>query len=137
MNHKDTKDTKGGLMEERIEAASNVVIGAAIEVHRHLGPGYLESVYEDALAVELTLRGIPFARQVVFGLDYKGHVVGEGRLDFLVDGCLIVELKAVETLAPVHKAQCISYLKAKRQRLALLINFNVTVLKDGIKRVAL
>ena len=124
-------------MDARIEEAANKVIGAAIEVHRHLGPGYLESVYEEALAVELTLRGIPFARQVVFGLDYKGHVIGEGRLDFLVDDCLIVELKAVEGLAPIHTAQCISYLKANQRRLALLINFNVSVLKDGIKRVAL
>ena len=124
-------------MDARIEEAANKVIGAAIEVHRHLGPGYLESVYEEALAVELTLRGVPFARQMVFGLDYKGHVIGEGRLDFLVDDCLIVELKAVEGLAPIHTAQCISYLKANQRRLALLINFNVSVLKDGIKRVAL
>lgn len=124
-------------MDARIEDAANKVIGAAIEVHRHLGPGYLESVYEEALAVELTLRGIPFARQAVFGLDYKGHVIGEGRLDFLVDDCLIVELKAVESLAPIHTAQCISYLKANQRRLALLINFNVPVLKDGIKRIAL
>jgi GxxExxY protein len=124
-------------MDARIEEAANKLIGAAIEVHRHLGPGYLEGVYEQALAVELTLREIPFAKQVVFGLDYKGHVVGEGRWDFIVDDCLIVELKAVEALAPIHTAQCISYLKAGQRRLALLINFNVTVLKDGIKRVAL
>lgn len=124
-------------MDARIEEASNKVIGAAIEVHRHLGPGYLESVYEEALAVELTLRGVPFARQVVFGLDYKGHIVGEGRLDFLVDSCLVVELKAIEAFAPIHTAKCISYLKANQRRLALLINFNVSVLKDGIKRVAL
>lgn len=124
-------------MDAQIEDATNKVIGAAIEVHRHLGPGYLESVYEEALAVELSLRSVPFARQVVFGLDYKGHVVGEGRLDFLVDGCLIVELKAVEALSPIHTAQCISYLKANKRHLALLINFNVPVLKDGIKRIAL
>ena len=124
-------------MDARIEEASNKVIGAAIEAHRHLGPGYLESVYEEALAVELTLRGIPFARQVVFALDYKGQKVGEGRMDFLVDGGLIVELKAVEALAPIHIAQAISYLRATKHRLALLINFNVPVLKDGIKRVAL
>ena len=124
-------------MDARIEDAANKVIGAAIEVHRHLGPGYLESVYEEALTVELALRGIPFARQGVFGLDYKGHVIGEGRLDLLVDDCLIVELKAVESLAPIHTAQCISYLKANQRRLALLINFNVPVLKDGIKRIAL
>ena len=137
MNHEDTKDTKARNMDAQIEEATNKVIGAAIKVHRHLGPGYLESVYEEALAVELTLRSIPFARQVVFGLDYKGHVVGEGRLDFLVDGCLIVELKAVEALAGIHTAQCISYLKANQRRLALLINFNVSVLKNGLKRIAL
>jgi GxxExxY protein len=124
-------------MDARIEEAANKVIGAAIEVHRHLGPGYLESVYEEALTVELALRGIPFARQGVFGLEYKGHVIGEGRLDFLVDDCLNVELKAVEGLAPIHTAQCISYLKANQRRLALLVNFNVSVLKDGIKRVVL
>jgi GxxExxY protein len=124
-------------MDAQIEEAAKKVIEAAIEIHRHLGPGYIESVYEEALAVELTLLGIPFARQVEFGLDYKGHLVGKGRLDFLVDGCLIVELKAVEELAPIHTAQCISYLKCNQRRLALLINFNVPVLKAGIKRIAL
>ena len=124
-------------MDARIEEAANKVIGAAIEVHRQLGPGYLESVYEEALAVELTLRGVSFARQVVFALDYKGHRVGEGRMDFLADDCLIVELKTVEAFAPIHTAQAISYLKATKHRLALLINFNVPALKDGIKRVAL
>ena len=124
-------------MDAQIEEAANKLIGAAIEVHRHLGPGYLESVYEEALSVELALRGIPACRQVAFGLEYKGHVIGEGRLDFLVNDNLIVELKAVDTLAPIHTAQCISYLKANHHRLALLINFNVPVLKDGIKRIAL
>lgn len=124
-------------MDPRIEQASNRVIGAAIEVHRHLGPGYLESVYEDALAVELGLRSIMFTRQARFGLDYKGHVIGEGRTDFLVEGCLLVELKAVDAFAPIHLAQTISYLKATKYRLALLINFNVPVLKEGVKRVVL
>jgi len=124
-------------VDARIEEAANKVIGAAIEVHRHLGPGYLESVYEDALAVEFGLREVKFNRQVVFDLDYKGHKVGEGRMDFLVEDCLVVELKAVDALAPIHTAQAISYLKATNRRLALLINFNVSVLKDGIKRVVL
>jgi len=137
VNHKDTKDTKKRSMDTRIEDAANKVIGAAIEVHRHLGPGYLESVYEEAMAVELTLRGIPFTRQSVFGVDYKGHAVGMGRLDLLVDGCLPVELKAAEALVPIHTAQALSYLKATKHRLVLLINFNVPVLKDGIKRVIL
>jgi len=124
-------------MDQRVEEAANKVIGAAIEVHKQLGPGYLESVCEEALAVELTIQGVPFARQVVFALDYKGHKVGEGRMDFLIDSCLVVELKAVEGLAPIHTAQTISYLKTTKHRLALLINFNVPVLKDGIKRVVL
>jgi len=89
-------------MEARIEEAAKKVIGAAIEVHRQLGPGYLESVYEEALGVELTLRGIPFARQVGFALDYKGHKIGEGRMDLLVDSCLVVELKAVEDRSHTH-----------------------------------
>ena len=113
------------------------VIGAAIEVHRHLGPGYLESVYQEALAVELRLRSIPFEPQKPIAIDYKGKQVGEGRLDFLIDGRLITELKAVDTIAPIHKAQVISYLKAMDLQLGLLINFNTTLLKDGIQRIVL
>jgi len=100
-----------------------------------LGPGFLESVYEEALAVELSLRGVPYVRQKAFGLSYKGHEIGEGRLDLLVGDELLVELKAVEALAPIHKAQVISYLKATGCHLGLLINFNVPVLKTGIQRV--
>jgi GxxExxY protein len=122
-------------MEDRVERAANRVIGAVIEVHRMLGPGYLESIYEQALAVEMTLRNIPFAQQLIFALDYKGHSVGEGRLDFLVDECLIVELKAVDALAPIHTTQVVSYLKGLKLNLGLLLNFNVPVLKDGVKRV--
>ena len=120
-----------------IDELAHAVIGAAIEVHRVLGPGYLESVYEEALAVEFQLRNISYERQKGLVVDYKGHAVGEGRMDLLVDGCLPVELKAVDTLAPIHKAQLISYLKAMRLPLGLLINFKVAVLKDGIKRVVL
>jgi len=97
--------------EGRTEQAAKLVIGAAIEVHRALGPGYLESVYEQALAVELALRGVGFERQVTFALCYKGHPIGEGRLDLLVEGSLIVELKAVEELSAIHMAQALSYLK--------------------------
>lgn len=111
------------------------VIGAAIEVHRMLGPGFLESVYEEALCVELQLRGIPFRRQPVVAVNYKGHLVGEGRLDLLINNTLIVELKAIENLAPIHEAQVLSYLKMTSHPLALLINFNVRVLKDGIRRI--
>ena len=124
-------------MDARVEEVANKVIGAAIEVHRNLGPGFLETVYEEAVWVELSLRNISFARQITFSVDYKGHPVGMSRLDLLVDQCLPVELKAVEGLAPVHIAQALSYLRATKHRLALLINFNVAVLKDGIKRVVL
>lgn len=122
---------------EAVDRLATSVIGAAIEVHRHLGPGYLESVYEEALGIELTLREISFDRQKPVAVLYKGHSVGEGRLDLLVENLLIVELKAVEALAEIHKAQVISYLKATDLQLGLLINFNVPVLKQGIKRVVL
>ena len=109
---------------KRLDRLARMVIGAAIEVHRHLGPGYLESVYEEALIVELGLRSGPFERQVPIRVVYKGHDIGDGRLDLLVDTELIVEMKAVEMLAPIHSAQVISYLKATGRHLGLLINFN-------------
>jgi GxxExxY protein len=111
------------------------VIGAAIEVHRHLGPGYLEGIYEEALFVELVDTGIPVERQKEIGVIYKGRIIGKHRLDLLVGGNLIVELKTVEELAEIHKAQVISYLKATRLPLGLLINFNVPILRNGIQRV--
>lgn len=123
--------------DAHLDKLAHRVIGAALEVHRALGPGYLESVYEEALAHEFQLQGIPFERQSRISLDYKGHPVGESRLDFLVGGCLVVEIKAVDQLAPIHTAQVLSYLKATRLTLGLLINFNETILKSGIKRVIL
>lgn len=118
-----------------LDALAHEVIDAALEVHRCLGPGYLESCYEEALAIELRERQIAFRRQAPISVDYKGHVVGEGRADFIVGDGLLVELKTVEALAPIHKAQVLSYLKATRGILGLLINFNVPVLRDGIRRV--
>ncbi len=120
-----------------VEQLAYGVIGAAIEVHRMLGPGFLESVYEGALCVELQLRRIPFICQAMVAVNYKGCMVGEGRLDLLVGNALIVELKAVEKLAPIHSAQVLSYLKMTNHQLGLLINFNVPILKDGIKRIIL
>lgn len=111
------------------------VFEAALEVHRLIGPGYLESVYEEALCVEFGLRGIAFERQVETGIAYKNVRVGRGRVDFVVAKRLIVELKSVEALVPVHTAQVISYLKATGLTLALLINFNVPLLKDGVRRI--
>ncbi len=116
---------------------SGNVIAAALEVHRTLGPGFPESVYEQALAVELGLRRLSFQRQPPIRVEYKGVVVGAGRLDLLVEDRLVVELKAVEAISPVHFARVVSYLRATRCRLGLLINFNVTQLRRGIRRVVL
>jgi GxxExxY protein len=110
------------------------IIGAAIEVHRHLGPGLLESIYEEALCLELGLRGIAVRRQVEVDVLYKGHVIKGQRLDLLVDDQVIVELKAVSQLPAVVSAQVLSYLKATRLDRALLLNFGKTRLVDGIKR---
>jgi GxxExxY protein len=120
-----------------LDRLAHDVIGAAIEVHRILGPGFLESVYEEALCVELGLRGIQFVRQYQSSVDYKGHAVGEHRLDLLVGDVLVVELKAADSLAPVHAAQVLSYLKTTGKQLGLLINFNTPVLRQGIRRVVL
>lgn len=121
--------------DEKLDQLARTTVDAALEVHRHLGPGYLESIYEEALAVELTLRDLPFVRQIPIPVQYKGQSVGQGRLDFLVDGALVVELKAVDALLPVHKAQVISYLKATGLQLGLLMNFNIPVLSQGIQRI--
>jgi len=120
-----------------VDEFARVVIGAAIEVHRTLGPGFLEGVYEEALAIEMGLRGVPFARQLRVPVTYNGHSVGMGVIDFLIAGALVVELKTVEALTMTHKAQVISYLKATGNHLGLLINFNVPMLKDGLQRVVM
>jgi GxxExxY protein len=114
---------------------TEAIIGAAIEVHRHIGPGYLEQIYERALHVELGLRGIPFSSQPVIPVSYKGQLIGEPQLDFLIDDELVVEIKAVDRLLEIHHAQVISYLKAGGFQLGLLINFRTEFLRDGIRRV--
>lgn len=113
------------------------IIGCAIEVHRHLGPGLLESVYEKALCHEFNERGIGYESQVVIPITYKNVILGDFRLDLLVEDKIIVELKAVERDDPVFKAQLLSYQKLTGRKLGLLINFNVPLLKDGITRVIL
>ncbi|MBI1299834.1 GxxExxY protein [bacterium] len=118
------------------DAYSRQIIGAAIEVHRGLGPGLLESAYETCLAHEFSLRGIPFERQKVLPVHYKGEQLDCGyRLDLIVGGLVIVEIKAVEELAPIHVAQVITYLKLTGCRLGLLMNFNQVLMRDGIQRV--
>ncbi len=111
------------------------VIGAAIEVHRTLGPGLLESAYEECLADEFTLRGIAFERQVDLPVQYKGKRLKTCyRLDFLVENSVILELKSVDSIMEIHKAQLLTYLKLTKKRVGLLINFNVPLLRDGLIR---
>jgi GxxExxY protein len=118
------------------ERVAYQVIGAAIEVHRFLGPGFLENIYERALVYELSLRGIAVQAQKDILVPYKDILIPGQQLDVLVCDRIILELKAVAELAPIHQAQLLSYLKATGLRLGLLINFNVPVLKDGgIKRL--
>ena len=115
---------------------TEAIIGAAMEVHRALGPGLLESAYQECLYRELELRQIPFQRQYDLPVSYKGQLLDCGyRLDVLVADVLVVELKAVERLLPIHEAQLLSYLKLSGKKLGLLINFNVVHLKNGIKRI--
>lgn len=116
---------------------SHAIIGAAIDVHRSLGPGFLESVYEEALCMELHERGLQFRRQDAVTVRYKGRDVGTGRVDLVVNETVIIELKAVDALAPIHTAQLLSYLRVTGYPLGLLINFNVATLKDGVRRIAL
>jgi GxxExxY protein len=123
---------------DRVDWLSNQVIGASIKVHKELGPGLIESVYETCLAYELNRAGIAFERQVKLPIVYDGvQLDAQLRLDLWIERSLIVEIKSVESFLPVHKAQVITYLKLTGNRLGLLINFNVALLKQGIKRVAL
>lgn len=122
----------------RADKWSELVIGAAIEVHRHKGPGLLEDIYERCLMREFELRGIPAANQVLVALEYKGTLLDQAlRLDVIVDRCLIVEIKAVERVLPVHKAQLLSYMKLTDVPMGLLINFHVSLLKEGVSRMVL
>ena len=122
------------LVNELTEA----IIGAAIEVHRALGPGLLESAYEECLCRELTLRNVPFERQRQLPVDYKGMQLNCGyRLDLSVRDAVVVAIKALESLLPIHQAQLMTYLKLGKWTVGLLINFNIPVLKKGIRRVVL
>lgn len=123
-------------MAMELDEISGQVIGAAIAVHRELGPGLLESAYEACLVHELRQRRVQVEQQIPQPVFYKGLQLECGyRLDLLVENQVIVELKAVETLLPIHEAQLLTYLKLRQLRLGLLINFNVPILKNGIKRI--
>ncbi len=114
---------------------TDAIIGAAMEVHRALGPGLLESTYEMCLCRELNIRGIPFERQVPIPVEYKGIKLDCGyRADIIVDSGILVEIKAIDSLLPVHDAQLLTYLKLGGWKIGLLINFNVELLKHGLRR---
>ena len=131
MKHKDTKTTK-----EEANRLSHEVIGAAIEVHRALGPGLLESAYEECLAHELTLRRIGFERQVPLPIRYKGvHLDCGYRMDMVIQNGLVLELKAIERILPIHQVQLLTYLRLSGTWLGLLLNFHVPVLQRGIQRI--
>ena len=112
------------------------IIGSAIEVHKFLGPGLLEAVYEECLCIELESRSIALQRQAGVPIEYKGNrLEAEYRLDLLVNNEVVVELKACDHILPIHEAQLLTYLRLTKKKVGLLINFNVPVLKDGIKRM--
>ena len=119
-----------------INKTTESVIGAAIEVHRHLGPGLLESAYEECLCEELLTRKIPFKRQVILPVTYKSKKLDIGyRVDLVVKHEVVVELKTVDSILPIHEAQTLTYMRPGGWQVGLILNFNVTVLKNGIKRL--
>lgn len=121
---------------QRLNDLTEGIIGAAIEVHRVLGPGLLEAAYEGALSHELTLRRLPFERQTLVPVTYKGvHLDSNLRLDLLVASSVVVEVKAVESLLSIHEAQLLTYLRLGGWKLGLLINFNVPLLRKGLRRI--
>ena len=113
------------------------IIGCAIEVHKHLGPGLLESVYESALCIEFKASALPFKRQVGIPLYYKGELISEHRPDLIVNERVIVEVKSVDALAPIHIAQMLTYLRVTSLRVGLILNFNRVGMKQGTRRVVL
>ena len=139
VHHGGTESTERGPRpsRERMNQLAELVIGAAIEVHRNLGPGLLESTYETCLCHELAQRGLKFERQHDLPVRYKNFCLDAGyRIDVLVEGWLVVELKAVEKVTELHKAQLLTYLKMFDTWLGLILNFNVPMMRDGIHRLA-
>jgi GxxExxY protein len=137
MNHQDTKTPREAIPEETDEVASKIV-DAAFAVHKALGPGLLESVYEICLLHEIAKRGLRAERQVLLPVVYDNLRLDAGlRMDLVVEDRVVVELKTVEMLLPVHKAQLLTYLKLSGHRLGLLLNFNCALIKQGIQRIAL
>lgn len=124
-------------LDEMTEAYITEIIDCGFVVHRDVGPGYTESTYANAMAVELTVRSIPHSSQTVFTVRYRDVPVGIHRLDLVVRNCVVVELKAVKALEPIHQAQLMAYLKASKIKVGLLMNFAGATFKEGVKRVVL
>jgi GxxExxY protein len=136
LNRKDARAQSNAMDKEQFEYLANQIFQAALEVHKTLGPGLLESVYEFALLKELQLRNIVVQYQVRVSLVYKGYETGkEFFIDILVENEIVIEVKSVDALHPVHQAQLLSYLKLSDKRMGFLINFNVAIIKDGFKRM--
>jgi GxxExxY protein len=126
------------LIVQGVNQTTEAIIGAAIEVHKHLGPGLLESAYEECLCHELHLRNIPFQRQVPLPVVYKGTKLDCGyRIDLLVKNEVVVELKAIDSILPIHEAQALTYMRLGSWKVGLIINFNVPIVVKGIKRLVL
>ena len=139
----NTKVTKAPCMRifeplpASVELAAKLTIGAAIAVHRALGPGFLERIYQEALCLELQARNIGFECQRPVAVHYRGVAIPGQRIDLIVEGCLVVELKAVSRFDDAHDAQLLSYLRTTGLRLGLLLNFNCPTLRDGIRRIVI
>jgi GxxExxY protein len=133
-SHRDGEKYRKKMSTDKL---TERIIGCAIEVHRQLGPGLLESIYESALCVELEWEKIRFQRQAALPIEYRGRLLGEYRLDLIVEELVVVELKSVERFEPVFEAQLLTYLKLARLHVGLLINFNSRLLRDGVKRYVL
>ncbi len=124
-------------LPEEVETLIHATIGCCIAVHRALGPGLLETIYSRAIALELGAAGIAFERERRYAVTYRGELLHEQRLDFVVGGAIVLEIKAVEQLVPIHDVQLVNYMRIAGVRAGLLMNFNVIVLKDGLKRKVL
>jgi GxxExxY protein len=122
---------------ENINALTEKIIGCAIQVHKHLGAGLLESIYENALCLEFGAAGLRYQRQVAIPVNYRGHKIGEHRLDLLVEDTVVVEIKSVERIEPLFEAQVLTYLKISGKKVGLLINFNSRLLTQGVQRFVL
>ncbi len=134
MNHQEHQDHQEST--KALDAVARAIVDSGLKVHRVLGPGLLESAYEHCLAHELTARGLSVARQIALPIVYEGTPLDAGyRIDLLVEDAVIVEIKAVQELTRLHEAQVLTYLKLSGRRLGLLMNFNVTLFKDGLRRL--